>query len=141
MKLGIPFGASLVILAVLDLIWLGLIMPGFYRANIGHLLSDTVAWLPAIAFYFLYTAGVFLFAVLPAMRERSIRRAATLGLLLGLLAYGTYDLTNQATMRGWPFVVTLVDMAWGAVLTGAVASAGFVLTRMYNRPRRPADAG
>ncbi len=140
MKLRVPFVATAALLAVLDLAWLGFIMAGFYNEHLRHLLADGVAWLPAIAFYLLYTAGLYLFAILPAVREGKARRAATLGVLLGLLAYGTYDLTNQATLEDWPFVVTIVDMAWGAVLTGALATFGFFLVRLYNKPKRIADA-
>jgi uncharacterized membrane protein len=137
MKLSIPFAASVVLLAVPDLIWLGLIMDEFYQANLRHLMAGNINFLAAIAFYLLYTAGLFLFAVLPAVRAGKMRRAATLGVLLGLLAYGTYDLTNQATLKDWPFIVTVVDMAWGAVLTGALSVFGFFLVRVYNKPKAP----
>lgn len=135
MKLKVPFFASVATLVVLDLLWLGVIMAGFYKENLGHLMAENVNWFFAVIFYLLYVAGVFIFAVLPSVRTGKLKRAATLGALLGFLAYGTYDLTNQATLEDWPFIVTLVDMIWGAFLTAVVASVGFLLVRAYNKPR------
>jgi uncharacterized membrane protein len=79
----------------------------------------------AFLFYLLYVVGIVVFAVLPGLREENWRTAAMLGALLGLVAYGTYDLTNLATLKGWPMTVTIVDMAWGVVLTAASATAGY----------------
>lgn len=136
MKLLAPFLISAVLMLVLDLLWIGVVMGGFYDEQIGHLRREGFGVLSAVVFYLLYTAGVYLFAILPAVREGKALRALTLGVLLGLVAYGTYDLTNQATLRDWPFIMTVVDMLWGAILTGALATAGFYLVRMYNKPKK-----
>ena len=80
-------------------------------------------------FYLLYVAGLLVFAILPGLRARRGRTAAALGALLGLLAYGTYDLSNYATLRDWPLTLTLIDMGWGAVLSAVSAAAGYLAAR------------
>jgi uncharacterized membrane protein len=113
---------SLLAMAVVDGIWLGAVARTFYRRHLGFLMADRPNWTAAVAFYLIYVLGVTVFAVLPGADAGSIGEAAWRGALFGLVAYATYDLTNAATLRGWPNVVTLVDMAWGTVLTTAVAS-------------------
>lgn len=113
-------------IVVLDLVWLGVVMKDFYRAQIGHLMSGSVVWPAAIVFYLVYAAGVWFFAVSPAT---SLMKALTLGVLLGALAYATYDLTNQATLKDWPVMVTVLDIIWGAVLTGAAATIGYLVLK------------
>lgn len=135
MKLTIPYFGSVFALLVLDFLWIVIIMADFYEENIGHLMGDGINWFAAGLFYLLYVAGVFIFAVLPSVRAGKLRRAATLGGLLGLIAFGTYDLTNMATIADWPFVVTVVDMLWGTFLTAVLASLGFLLVRAYNKPK------
>ncbi len=135
MKLGIPFLISVVVLLVLDLLWLGVIMGGFYDEGIGHLRREGFGLIPALIFYVLYTGGVYLFAVLPAIRSQKMQRALTLGVLLGFLTYGTYNLTNLAVLQDWPVLLTVVDMLWGAFLTGVLSVVGFLLVRMYNKKK------
>lgn len=115
------FVASLLAMAVIDGVWLAVVARNFYRSNIGHLLADSTNWIAAVAFYLVYVAGVTFFATQPGIDDGSPLTAAWRGALLGFFAYATYDLTNQATLRGWPPLVTVVDMAWGAILTAAVA--------------------
>lgn len=108
----------LITMGVLDAVWLATMTSRLYRAQLGELLLPAPQWLPALAFYVLYAVGAMLLVALPALREDwTLARAATMAALLGLVAYGTYDLTNAATIRGWSNVVTLVDMVWGASLT------------------------
>ena len=96
------YAVTLVIFFAIDLVWLGVVAKNFYRQHIGHLLSANVNWAAAVLFYLVYIAGIVVFAVRPAIDAGSAARAVTLGALLGFLAYATYDLTNQATMRDWP---------------------------------------
>jgi uncharacterized membrane protein len=117
------FIATLVAMAVLDGLWLGLVARSFYRRHLGFLMAETPNWLAAGAFYLIYTIGVAVFVVQPAVDDGSLLTAAWRGGLFGFVAYATYDLTNAATVRGWPNVVTLVDMAWGTLLTAGVALA------------------
>jgi len=118
--------AALVGFLAIDMLWLGVVARGFYRRHLGFLFADQVNWWAAFSFYLLFVAGVLVFAVAPALQAGSLSRALILGGLLGLLTYGTYDLTNLATVKGWPLVVTLVDMAWGTVLTAAVSGIGYL---------------
>ena len=121
---------TLICFLILDAIWLGLIAQPFYQAQIGFLLAKNPNWLAAGAFYLLYVAGLVLFVVGPALRAGTPPvRAALRGAFFGLVAYATYDLTNQATMRDWPLIVTVVDLIWGTVLTGTVAVVSYLVSR------------
>jgi uncharacterized membrane protein len=122
--------ATLLSMGVLDAIWLSTMTSRLYRRELPSLLLDTPNWAPAVAFYLLYAVGVVVLVVLPALdRDQPLLRAMALGALLGLVAYGTYDLTNQATLRGWSWVVTSVDMAWGAALTSVVVGLAVTAAR------------
>ena len=109
----------------IDLFWLGIVAKNIYRDNLGDLLSPTVNWTAAITFYLIFIAGILVFAVVPALRRESLAWAVIYGGLFGFFTYATYDLTNLATLRGWPLKVVLIDIAWGVVLCSAVASASF----------------
>lgn len=100
----------------LDSIWLTLTAQHLYRASIGHLMREGFDFGAAALFYLLYGTGLVCFVILPAQR---LRDAWWRGALFGLIAYATYDLTNQATLRDWPWRVTLADLAWGAFVTAA----------------------
>jgi uncharacterized membrane protein len=108
-----------------DMIWLGLVAKTFYRKHIGHLMADGVNWPAALVFYFSFIAGILWFAVLPAVEKGSFGRAVANGVLFGFITYATYDLTNLATLRNWPWIVTAVDLCWGMVLTGVVSGAAW----------------
>ena len=130
--MGLPsLLATFGVMAVLDGIWLTLAARNFYRDNIGHLLGDATNWPPAIAFYVIYTVGAWFFATQPGVDDGSALTAALRGAAFGFVAYATYDLTNHATLRGWPTLVTVVDMAWGTVLTAAVAGIAAWLTLSF----------
>ncbi|MCO6185258.1 DUF2177 family protein [Rhizobium sp. L1K21] len=117
-------GLSLVFL-VIDFIWLSQISIGFYRTHIGSHLAEEPNLVAAAVFYVLYLGGILYFAVAPAIIRGTMASAAFSGALMGLVAYGTYDLTNMATMSDWPLIVTVVDMIWGAAITATAAAAGY----------------
>jgi uncharacterized membrane protein len=125
----IAYIAATVVLFGLDFIWLSTSVPLLYRPRVGHLLLETPNMPAAAGFYLLYVVGVVALCVLPALAEGSAARAVWSGALLGLVAYGTYDMTNLATLAGWSAVVSVVDMIWGAVVTAAAATAGYYITR------------
>jgi len=124
------YGVAVVTFLAMDMVWLGYVAKDFYRKHLGSFMGD-VQWVPAIIFYLLYTAGILLFAVLPGLQEQSLVRALVLGAIFGFLAYATYDLTNLATLRDWPLVVTVVDLVWGAVLTGTVATVTYYVGHRF----------
>lgn len=126
--------ASLVSLLAIDAVWLKSTYQALYQPRLGHLFAAAPSWLPIVIFYLLYAAGVVFFAALPVLRENaSLQRAFLVGAALGLVAYGTYDLTNQATMKAWPTIITVIDLAWGALLTGTVALIAVYVARRFGR--------
>lgn len=122
---------TLAALLVLDGLWLSTTSQSFYAPRLAHL-TGPVQIGPAVFFYVLYAAVVTGLVVRNSIRERHpILHALRFGALLGLGAYGAYDLTNQATLRDWPLVLTVVDMAWGAFVTAVGAAVGTALARRH----------
>lgn len=117
----VTFVLTFAIFIVIDLIWLGVIARTFYKNQLGHLMAERVNWTAAIVFYSLFIVGLVVFVINPAIDASSVARAFMLGGLFGLIAYATYDLTNLATLKDWPILVTVVDLAWGTAL-GALTS-------------------
>jgi uncharacterized membrane protein len=124
MRFILPYLATMVAFVVIDLIWLGGVAKTMYRRGLGGLMRDKIHLPAALAFYLLFPMGLMIFAVVPSMDFGGVSRAAMLGGLFGLFAYATYDLTNLATLKSWPLGLSLIDMAWGAALSGACAALG-----------------
>lgn len=114
---------------VLDAVWLGLAMRSFYRRQLGALMADRINLRVAGLFYGGFILGVVIFAVAPALKAESWEWALVHGALFGFFTYGTYNMTNWATLRDWPVPMSIVDLAWGTALTGASAVAGYAATR------------
>lgn len=121
--------STLVVFGILDAGWLSTMGNILYRPLLGDMLAPSVRIIPAIAFYLVYPLGVVTFVVLPAVRDSTLLATFLYGALFGAIAYATYDLTNQATLRVWPFQITLVDIAYGAVASGLAAMLAVVATR------------
>jgi uncharacterized membrane protein len=115
------------ILFAIDLVWLGLVAKGFYRARLGELMRPDPRWGAAILFYLFYVAALLVFAVQPGLERGSLGRATLLGAGLGFICYATYDLTNLALARGFPTLVAVVDIAWGTVFSAGVAAVAYKL--------------
>ncbi len=127
----IAYLSCLLAMLAIDGVWLSITVKRFYAARIGHLMTESPRLGPAAVFYLLYILGVTLLVVMPAVREHAgMLRIFFTGALLGLMAYGTYDLTNQATLKTWPLIVTIVDLAWGALLTGVVSTISSYCARL-----------
>ena len=124
------YAAGLVAFLAIDAVWLGIVARGFYRDQLGGLLANQPNFAIAALFYLFYAAAIVILAVSPALKSGSAMQAVMLGAVLGLAAYGTYDITNMATLKGWPVLMSIVDMAWGTVLTGTVAWIAFQAGRM-----------
>lgn len=126
------FFIIMVSMIVIDGLWLGIMLNRFYAPNMGNLLTDKVSILPAVIFYILYAFALNVFVVLPALKNNTgYLDLFLLGLLFGMVTYGTYDLTNQATLKNWPWVLTIVDIAWGSFLAGAVSLISTYVVRYY----------
>jgi uncharacterized membrane protein len=129
----VSYVAAGVVFLAIDAIWLTVMTGAFYRPMLGELIAERPRLAPAAAFYLIYIAGVVTFAVSPALASGRWSTALFLGAALGLVAYATYDLTNQATLRNWPAAVTIVDLAWGATLTAASATAAYFIAELAMR--------
>ena len=114
---------------ILDGLWLGVLMSSTYKELFGPLMLASPNWGPAAVFYLLYVVGVVFFVVRPALAHGSARRAAVTGAFFGLIAYGTYDMTNWATLNGWSAQLELMDMAWGTLLTCLASLSGYWTAR------------
>ncbi|WP_394787257.1 DUF2177 family protein [Rhodoferax sp.] len=124
MRLGLGYVATVLSMLVLDAIWLGLVATPWYQQGIGHLTAAEPNFTAAIAFYLLYALGLLVFAVVPNVAVPGVAKTAAQAAFFGLLAYGTYDLSNLATLRNWPLGLSLLDMAWGSFVSALAASAG-----------------
>ncbi len=118
----VHFVSVIVAMLAIDSVWLKTMYSRFYQPHIGHLLADQVRYGPAAAFYVIYAAGLVILVLQPAMAAGSgMGRVFLYGAVYGLMAYATYDLTNHATLKDWPAIVTIVDLVWGTLLTGTVS--------------------
>ena len=126
----IAYATTALIFFAMDFAWLSVAGNLIYKPRLGSLLLDKPNLPLAAAFYLLYVVGIVIFAVMPALTQGSWMRALWGGALLGLVAYGTYDLTNLSTLAGWSTTVSVFDMSWGVVVTGLAATAGYFITRM-----------
>lgn len=120
---------TLAVFFLIDMVWLGIVAKGFYRRQLGSMLSPKVNWAAAVLFYLLFIVGLIVFAIRPALVGGEPLKALFLGALLGLISYATYDLSNLATLKDWPLVVTIVDLVWGTVLGGAVSFVSAIIGR------------
>jgi uncharacterized membrane protein len=129
-RLLVAYATTLVVFCCGDFVWLGGVAKEYYQSQLGGLLLAQPNWAAAVIFYALYAAGIVFFCISPALDAASLGKAALLGALLGALAYATYDLSNLATLKGWPVALSLVDIAWGAFVTSVAASAGYQMTKL-----------
>lgn len=129
-KALIAYVATLLAFLLLDGLWLGVLMAPTYRELLGSLMLEKPLLVPAAVFYCLYVFGCVVFVVLPSL---TWQRAARMGALLGLVAYGTYDLTNWATLRGWSVQVSLMDWAWGTFATALACTVGWGVAGRLDR--------
>lgn len=124
---------TLAVFLIIDMLWLGIIAKNFYQKQLSSFLKEPVNWTAAIIFYMMFVGGILIFTVMPALHKESLVTAIVLGMLFGLMTYATYDLTNLATLKDWPILVVVVDMVWGMVLTGLVATSSFFIGKLLLR--------
>jgi len=131
-RYAVAYATTLIAFLAIDAVWLMTMSQRLYRRYIGNILVDSFNPAPAALFYIIYVAGIVIFATTPAFSSGKWTTAAINGALYGFFAYATYDLTNQATIRGWPTIMTVADICWGSLLSAVVATVGFLLTRYFS---------
>ncbi len=122
---------ALPVFLAIDMVWLGLVAKNFYAKQIGFLMKTNVNWIAALIFYLLFIVGLILFVIEPALDKNSWQNALIMGVLFGLITYATYDLTNLATIKDWPVIVTIVDLIWGMFVSAAVSVATYFLALKF----------
>jgi uncharacterized membrane protein len=121
------FFIALPVFFIIDMVWLVFVAKNFYQKQIGFLMKPDINWIAAIVFYLLFIAGLVTFVISPAVEKQSWVHALMLGALFGLITYATYDLTNLATIKDWPLLVTIVDLIWGTVLAASISVVTFLI--------------
>jgi uncharacterized membrane protein len=121
------FGIALPVFFAIDMVWLGLVAKNFYAKHIGFLMTPNVNWMAAILFYLLFIVGAVVFVITPALEQKSWVHTLLFGALFGLITYATYDLTNLATVKDWPLIVTIVDLLWGMTLSATVSTLTYLI--------------
>ena len=121
------YGIAFIIFLLIDAIWLGLVAPKFYKAQIGHLMAESPNLIAALVFYLIFIIGVVYFVINPAIEAQSLSKVIVGGLLFGFITYATYDLTNLATLKDWPITVTIVDLIWGTFLSGTIGTLTYLI--------------
>ncbi len=121
------YAIALPVFFAIDMVWIGVVAKGFYRAQIGSLMKSDVNWMAAIIFYLLFIFGLVTFVIAPAVQKGSWTHALLFGALFGLVCYATYDLTNLAVAKDWPLLITIVDLAWGATLAALVSTITYFI--------------
>ena len=122
------FLVALIIFFAVDMFWLGFIAKSFYTKQIGFLMKENINWTAALIFYILFIAALVLFVIQPAIDKKSLQHAILMGAAFGFITYATYDLTNLATLKDWPLLVTIVDLCWGAFLAASVSALTYLIS-------------
>ena len=128
----ISYLLTFVVFLVVDMLWLGIIAKNLYQKYLSDFLADDVNWTAAIIFYFIYVIGISIFAIYPAINKDSVFNAILMGALFGFFTYATYDLTNLATLKGWPLTIVFIDILWGTILSAIVSFSGFHIVKWIN---------
>jgi len=131
MKFLIAYLVTAAVFLVIDYIWLGAIMKDYFQTELSHLMADEVNLSIAALFYLFYAAGIVVLCINPALESGGWTRAIMNGAILGFLAYGTYDITNMATLREWPTMLSVIDVTWGTGLTALSSVAGYFAVHLY----------
>lgn len=123
------YSSTLLVFFAVDMVWLGLVARTFYGKYLGYIMASSVNWPAALLFYLLFVVGILVFVVLPGLKSGSTRDTLMRAALFGLITYATYDLTNLATIKDWPLVLSVVDMLWGTALSLIVSYASLSIGR------------
>ena len=115
-------GIAFVLFLIIDFFWLSIAVKHIYKPSLGPFLLDKPILSAAFVFYILYIVGLTFLVLRPNIDNFQVFESLWMGALFGLVAYGTYDLTNLATIKGWSLKVTIIDLLWGGILTGTVSA-------------------
>ena len=121
------FLIALPVFFIIDMVWLVLVAKKFYQEHLGFLMRPDINWFAAMFFYILFIAGLVIFVISPALEKHSWVHALLFGAFFGLITYATYDLTNLATLKDWPLLVTIVDLIWGTVLASSISLITYLI--------------
>ena len=119
------------IFLIIDVLWLSITVKSLYKPALGVLLKDKPVMWAAVLFYIIYMIGLTLIILKPALANDSILQAFWTGVVFGVVAYGTYNLTNMATVKNWSASIVWIDMLWGGFLTGFSSAVGIYLTKVF----------
>lgn len=125
----ISYLLTFIVFLMIDMLWLGIIAKNIYQKYLGSFLSDSVNWTAAFIFYLLFVVGISIFVIYPSVNKGSVFNAIFMGVLFGFFTYATYDLTNLATLKGWPLPIVFIDIIWGSVLSAVVSLSGFYIVK------------
>lgn len=131
MKFIIAYLVTAVVFLIIDYLWLGIVMKDYFQSQLGHLMAEEVNLSIAALFYLFYAAGIVFLCINPALADGNWTKAMINGAVLGFLAYGAYDVTNAATLRDWPMMMSVMDVAWGTGLTALSSVAGYFAVNAY----------
>lgn len=122
---------AFVVFFAIDIVWLGFVAKNLYNQHLSHLMADSTNWVAAIIFYALFIGGLMFFAINPALEKNSIVYAFLVGGLFGFMTYATYDMTNLATLKDWPLLITVIDITWGTLLNAMTAGISFYVINLF----------
>lgn len=126
------FLIALPVFFAIDMLWLGVVAKNFYKDQLGFLMKNNINWTAAIIFYLIFIAGLVVFVIAPSIEKKSWLQLILLGSFFGFVTYATYDLTNLATVKNWPILVTIIDIAWGMVLATSVSAVTYYIATKIN---------
>ena len=120
---------ALSVFLAIDMVWLVFIAKNFYAKQIGFLMAKNPNLVAAFIFYLIFIAGLIVFVINPALDKKLWTQALLMGAFFGLVTYATYDLTNLATVKNWPLIITIVDLIWGTVLSATVSVVTYFIAQ------------
>lgn len=122
---------ALIVFLIIDAFWLGFIAKNLYQKGIGHLMAANPNFVAAAIFYVIFLAGLVYFVIAPGIEANNVQQVMLAGALFGAITYGTYDLTNLATLKSWPINITIIDIIWGTFLATFVSTVTFYLYILF----------
>lgn len=127
------FFITLVVFLGVDMIWLGIVARKLYSDKLGYIMTSSPKWWAAILFYLVFVIGIQFFVLYPALEKQQLLYALLTGMFFGFVTYATYDLTNLATLKDWPLLITVIDLIWGTALGGLTTLLSYVIIRFIDR--------